>query len=191
MILNLWSRSWKGTNTSYQCSLLRILEINKIHISNRLYEDKPSSQQPSQDNITSSHETNQATMPAKMPEGSVYRTETAYITGIPPREAQRTVRIYQPARSAMQSGTFNTRYWKLRFEPQETWENPLMGWISSADANQALQLNFDSKEAAIRFAEKNGWKWVVFEPHLPFLKRKSYGENFRYEPTRLRLIRTK
>ena len=44
--------------------------------------------------------------------------------------ASRTVRIYKPARNAMQSGTHATRLWILDFDTQERWENPLMGWAS-------------------------------------------------------------
>lgn len=35
-----------------------------------------------------------------------------------------------PARNPMQSGSDNTLQWKLEFETQERWENPLMGWAS-------------------------------------------------------------
>ena len=126
-----------------------------------------------------------------IPEKPIYREETAYITGIPPEQARRTVRIYPSAKTAMQSGTFGTRFWKLRFEPQETWENPLMGWTASADPHQATQLEFNTKEDAIRFAEKNGWKCSVSEPQRPISRPKSYSSNFRYEPRKLRLIQTK
>jgi NADH dehydrogenase (ubiquinone) Fe-S protein 4 len=126
-----------------------------------------------------------------IPEKFVYRRETAYITGIPPEQARRTVRIYPSSKTAMQSGTFGTRFWKLRFEPQETWENPLMGWTASADPLQATQLEFNTKEDAIRFAEKNGWKCNVSEQQRPISRPKSYSANFRYEPRKLRLIQTK
>jgi NADH dehydrogenase (ubiquinone) Fe-S protein 4 len=45
----------------------------------------------------------------------------------------RSVRIFLPAKNAMQSGVNNTRYWKMDFDvlPEgERWENPLMGWAS-------------------------------------------------------------
>ena len=36
--------------------------------------------------------------------------------------------------------------------------NPLMGWTSSADPMSNVRLSFDSKEEAIAFADRNGWK---------------------------------
>ena len=53
------------------------------------------------------------------------------ISGVP-EELKRTrvVRIYKPARNAMQSGTNNINHWNLEFDTQERWENPLMGWAS-------------------------------------------------------------
>lgn len=46
--------------------------------------------------------------------------------------------------------------WKLTWSTQERWENPLMGWASTADPMSNLDVDFDSCEAAIAFAEKNG-----------------------------------
>jgi len=43
-------------------------------------------------------------------------------------------RIYQPARTAMQSGSAKTKDWVLDFAPASTREvDPLMGWTSSTD----------------------------------------------------------
>ena len=52
-----------------------------------------------------------------------------------------TARIYQPARTAMQSGTAKTKEWVLDYEPEapRTVE-PLMGWTSSSDMKQQLRL---------------------------------------------------
>ncbi|CAG8608268.1 10912_t:CDS:2, partial [Scutellospora calospora] len=71
----------------------------------------------------------------------------------------RTVRIYKRSKSAMQSGEFNTRHWRIDFDTLGSsggWENPLMGWTSSGDYVQALRMNFASKEDAMHFAEKQG-----------------------------------
>lgn len=45
--------------------------------------------------------------------------------------------------------------------------NPLMGWTSTADPleNVHRPLYFDSKEAAIAFAEKNGWGYEIEDPN--------------------------
>ncbi len=44
---------------------------------------------------------------------------------------ERRCRIFIPARNAMQSGTHNTKKWKVEWDTKERWENPLMGWASS------------------------------------------------------------
>ena len=51
-------------------------------------------------------------------------------SGVPEEQLKRVARIFVPARNAMQSGTHNTHEWKLEFDNQERWENPLMGWAS-------------------------------------------------------------
>lgn len=54
------------------------------------------------------------------------------VSGVPEEHIKnRTVRIYQPAKNAMQSGTNNTNFWQIEFETRERWENPLMGWTST------------------------------------------------------------
>lgn len=101
------------------------------------------------------------------------------VTGVPEEHVKsRRVRIFVPARNAMQSGTENTHHWKLEFETRERWENPLMGWASSGDPFSNTELQFNSKEDAIRFAEKNGWWYEVVERQGPTPKKKSYGANF-------------
>ncbi len=51
------------------------------------------------------------------------------------------VRIYQPAKTAMQSGLANTRKWVLEFEPGAAKSiDPLMGWTGSADTREQLKI---------------------------------------------------
>lgn len=53
------------------------------------------------------------------------------LSGVPEEHIKgRTVRIYEPAKNAMQSGTNNIGYWQMDFDTRERWENPLMGWTS-------------------------------------------------------------
>ncbi len=52
------------------------------------------------------------------------------LSGVPEEQLGRVARIFMPSRNAMQSGTHNINHWKLEFETQERWENPLMGWAS-------------------------------------------------------------
>ena len=89
-------------------------------------------------------------------------------------------RIYQPARTAMQSGKARTRKWILEFEPESPRRiEPLMGWTASDDMRSQVALEFDSLEEAVAYAEKNGIPYQMFEPHKPSLKAKSYSDNFR------------
>jgi hypothetical protein len=91
-------------------------------------------------------------------------------------------RIYQPARNAMQSGKARTKKWVLEYEPERPREiEPLMGWTASSDMRQQVSLDFDTKEEAIAYAEKNGIPHQVFEPHKPAAKAKSYSDNFRFD----------
>lgn len=62
---------------------------------------------------------------------TVTEEDVGYISGVPEEHIKtRRVRIYQPAKSAMQSGTNNIHFWQLDFDTRERWENPLMGWTS-------------------------------------------------------------
>ncbi|KAL3756078.1 hypothetical protein ACHAWU_002657 [Discostella pseudostelligera] len=56
-------------------------------------------------------------------------------------------------------------------ETGETWDNPLMGWVSSADPmanNMRLQMSFDTAANAKYFCEKRGWKYII---EMPILRR--------------------
>jgi hypothetical protein len=91
-------------------------------------------------------------------------------------------RIYRPAKNAMQSGRARTRAWLLEFEPESAKApDPLMGWTSSSDMRQQIELEFDTKEEAIAYAEKNSISYQVFEPHVPHTRPKSYADNFRFD----------
>ncbi|MFT6090551.1 ETC complex I subunit [Sulfitobacter sp.] len=90
-------------------------------------------------------------------------------------------RIYQPARTAMSSGTAKTHVWLLEFDQENAREiDPLMGWTSSHDTQTQVKLRFETKEEAVEYAQDHGIDAVVQEPH----KRRSnirpggYGENF-------------
>ncbi|MEI8179414.1 ETC complex I subunit [Aestuariivirga sp.] len=92
------------------------------------------------------------------------------------------VRIYKPARSAMQSGKANFDNWVLEFDataPRTV--DPLMGWTSSADTRQQLKLTFDTKEEAIAYCEREGLAYHVLpvNPVARFIK-KSYSDNFKF-----------
>ncbi|KAM4050110.1 NADH dehydrogenase [ubiquinone] iron-sulfur protein 4, mitochondrial [Anomaloglossus baeobatrachus] len=107
------------------------------------------------------------------------KLDISTITGFPEEELKtRKVHIYVPARNAMQSGVQNTKKWRIDFDTRERWENPLMGWASTADPLSNMVLSFSSKEEAIAFAEKNRWSYELDEKRIPKPKSKSYGANF-------------
>ncbi len=91
-------------------------------------------------------------------------------------------RIYQPAKNAMQSGKARTKAWMLEYEPASPRRiDPLMGWTSSSDMLSQVQLEFDTREEAIGYAEKHDIAFDLFEPHRPIPKPKAYADNFRYD----------
>ncbi|MBL4915916.1 ETC complex I subunit [Szabonella alba] len=90
-------------------------------------------------------------------------------------------RIYQPARTAMQSGSAKTHEWILEFAPASAREvDPLMGWTSSDDMASQVRLRFDSREAAETYAKAQGIDFTVTEPkpRKPVIRQGGYGENF-------------
>jgi hypothetical protein len=91
-------------------------------------------------------------------------------------------RIYKPARTAMQSGTAKTTEWVLEFEPEQSREvEPLMGWTSSGDMRQQVQLRFDSAEEAVAYCERSGIAYQVMEPKAPARRTISYSDNFAFK----------
>jgi ETC complex I subunit conserved region len=88
-------------------------------------------------------------------------------------------RIYKPAKTAMQSGTANTKEWMLDYEPAEARQvEPLMGWTSSGDMRQQLRLRFDTKEEAIAYCERHGIAFQVSEPKERTRRTMTYADNF-------------
>ncbi len=91
-------------------------------------------------------------------------------------------RIYQPTKTAMQSGQGNTKRWLLEYEPAEKKVNdPLMGWIGSGDMKGQLRLRFASKEDAVAYAERHAIPFRVIEPKHRAIKPKSYADNFKHD----------
>ncbi|XP_008334328.1 NADH dehydrogenase [ubiquinone] iron-sulfur protein 4, mitochondrial [Cynoglossus semilaevis] len=104
------------------------------------------------------------------------------LSGVPEEHiTTRKVHIFVPTKSAMQSGINGTKKWKMDFDTRDRWENPLMGWASSADPLSNMVLTFSSKEDAIAFAEKNGWSYDVSEKKSSKPRVKSYGANFSWD----------
>ena len=93
------------------------------------------------------------------------------------------LRIFRPIKSAMQSGRANTQQWRAEFEISDRkTPDPLMGWPGSRDTRSQVKMSFDSKEAAIAFAQKNGYAYEIrdSEPPAPPAP-KAYADNFRFD----------
>ena len=79
------------------------------------------------------------------------QTPVNTLSGIPQEQLNRVARIYIPAKNTMQSGNWNTREWRLDFETQERWENPLMGWTSRYIVFPIQTSNHQNSEVSISF----------------------------------------
>lgn len=90
-------------------------------------------------------------------------------------------RIYQPARTAMQSGTAKAKGWVLEFTPSTARAvDPLMGWTSSDDTQAQVKLQFDNRADAEDYARAKSIEFDVTEPQArkPVIRARGYGENF-------------
>ncbi|KAF2754347.1 hypothetical protein EJ05DRAFT_138689 [Pseudovirgaria hyperparasitica] len=130
-------------------------------------------------------------MDGSEPTGSI---PAAVLSGAPIDLQARTVRIYRPTKPATQSGDWHSHHWLMDWDPLpkgHRWENPLMGWQSSADCMQGHRIQFKSKEDAIDFANKQGYEYFVQEPNERKFVPKAYATQFIYSPKKLKTVRTK
>ncbi|KAK3353676.1 ETC complex I subunit conserved region-domain-containing protein [Lasiosphaeria hispida] len=133
-------------------------------------------------------------VPKNVQNGSEGILPAAMLSGAPVELQARTVRIYQPAKPATQSGHHSGSRWRMDWDilPKgHRWENPLMGWQSSGDFMQGSHIYFKSKEDAVAFAEKQGYEYSVQEPNERAFAPKAYANNFLYTANKLKHIRTK
>ena len=90
-----------------------------------------------------------------------------------------TIKIYKPAKTAMQSGLGKTKKWLAEYISEvDTVKDSLMGWNSSLDTQSQIKVFFDTKEQAIVWAKKNNYQFYIEEPKVKKIKPKSYSSNF-------------
>ena len=95
------------------------------------------------------------------------------------------VRIFKPAKTAMQSGRGRTKDWVLEFEPSDAGRpDPLMGWVGSADTRKQVRLSFDSEAEAVAYARKHGHSFTVEKPKRRRIRPKAYADNFAFNRRR-------
>tara|TARA_Y100000590_G_C15469260_1_gene919543 strand:+ start:391 stop:672 length:282 start_codon:yes stop_codon:yes gene_type:complete len=87
--------------------------------------------------------------------------------------------IYKPSKTAMQSGTKKFNKWVLKFITRDKGINPLMGWESSDDTLNELNLEFKTKDLAINYAKKNNIEYELTESKARKIVKKSYADNFK------------
>lgn len=95
----------------------------------------------------------------------------------------RTARIYQPARSAMQSMEDWRGEWRLEVDKKfKEWNNPLMGWASTKDPLSTLKmLSFKTAEEAKEYADYFGIKCTIIPANESRKTGKSYASNFKWK----------
>ncbi|WP_455465478.1 ETC complex I subunit [Bartonella sp. B39] len=95
-------------------------------------------------------------------------------------------RIYNPAKTAMQSGRRNADFWILEYEPLQTkMLEPLMGYTAVSDMRSQIKIRFGRQEEAVAFACRNGIPYRVEKAHKSIRRVVSYSDNFRsdrYQP---------
>ncbi len=64
-------------------------------------------------------------------------------------------KIYQPVKTAMQSGKARTKFWILEFSKSNSNKDFVMGWTSSTNTNEQVKLKFETQEQAIVYAKQN------------------------------------
>ena len=72
-------------------------------------------------------------VPARPPHEDHAPIPADIVSGAPEDLHRRTVRIYKPAKNAMQSGLHGNRYWRLDWDvkPDDNrWEHPVMFWAA-------------------------------------------------------------
>lgn len=93
-------------------------------------------------------------------------------------------RIFQPAKTAMQSGRGNAKTWVLEYDAESARRiEPIMGWTSSGDMRSQLRLRFETKEDAVHYCQRHKIPFKVMEPKVRRLHKKAYADNFRYGRT--------
>jgi hypothetical protein len=90
-------------------------------------------------------------------------------------------RIYQPDKSAMQSGKAKDA-WLFEFAPEKPYfTDSLMGWTGMTDMPQEIRLFFPTKDAAIAYAKRQNIPFEVIEPNARKQVKKAYADNFRFD----------
>ena len=90
------------------------------------------------------------------------------------------VKIFKPAKTAMQSGKAKTKLWHLQVVDDTIQViDPLIGYHGGSSTKNQIKLQFETKEDAINFAKSKNYDYEVVEPSARKIIKKSYADNFK------------
>lgn len=93
-----------------------------------------------------------------------------------------TARIYQPAKTAMQSGRARTGHWIVAYpRSAPARPDPLMGWQSSTDTARQIRLSFPDRQAAIDYCTAKGIDYQLGPQRERRIRPKAYADNFAFD----------
>jgi hypothetical protein len=87
-------------------------------------------------------------------------------------------KIYQPVKTAMQSGKARTKFWILEFTRSNSNKDFVMGWTSSSNTGEQVKLKFETQEQAIAYANENNILFDLTTQKKIKLIIKAYADNF-------------
>ena len=89
-------------------------------------------------------------------------------------------RIFRMSKAVNQSGSRRSGTWVLEFESKAAKRpDPLTGWSGGADTQTQVQMNFETLEAAVGYAERNDIPYHVVPATEPKMRIQSYADKFR------------
>ena len=89
--------------------------------------------------------------------------------------------IFQPTKSATQSGKANIKRWYLEtIDIGRSNIDTLMGWYGQNEEYKNLRLKFSNLESAIEYAKLNELEYEVKKVEETKKVMRSYADNFRY-----------
>lgn len=94
-------------------------------------------------------------------------------------------RIYQPAKTAMQSGKAKDA-WVLEFVAEKPlFTDNLMGWTGMSETlPNEVRLKFASDADAVAYAQKHGIPYEIERPNPAHFVPKAYADNFSFKKIR-------
>ena len=87
-------------------------------------------------------------------------------------------KIYQPVKTAMQSGKARTKFWVLEFTKSISNKDFVMGWTSSSNTGEQVKLKFETQEQAVAYAKENNILFDLTTHKKNKFIIKAYADNF-------------